>query len=604
MKNAEYSHRRKWQIMIFLAAFLPRAICTSFMVPVKVLMDEVCTLNGAAHFAGLDWSHVVEKGAYYGFGFYGLLSFIFRLTDNPFIICHFILLVLVILQSVTALICFHLLTEKFGIQDYLWGAITAVTCSYMVVSRAIAFVNEHPLILITWIAVWLILLLCESHDNKGKAIYTFLIVLLFSYSLLLHTRALTYWIAFAILVVTYGLAYRKCLVSIPVFAAAAVVAIPAGKWLIKNYQNDIWKTAKTVANTAINASTPAFSLDSIKGLTAIVLGEINTIGAYTGGISYIAIITCIYILFKCLNRREKTEAGDDKLFAIIIFCGACVAITIVGMFPTWGPGIIIGINKGITKNYYSYKGLTYLRYFGPYLGPLLMVMLLFAGKCKSEMHKIIFAAIVVIIPVQIYWMENIIPLIAKNSNTNPAFMLFALWHENKGFGSYIYYIGIMYMVFMPFAYQRLLYYKEELASLLLVLAILFAQYIYSVYAMDVPWAEKNIVQADSGYKWIKELENKIELPDEVYVKDNISTTWHKSYYIYQFMLNRYVIMPQEPDETIDEAILFENTEDNIESLQQRGFEYMQLDDNEYVFVKGAELKKQLQEIGINMEGVR
>lgn len=306
MRNDDCSHKkRKYQIMVFLIAFVPRAICTYFMVPLTVLMDEMCTLNGAARFAGLNWSNVVEAGSYYGFGFYALLSFIFKLTDNPFLIYHFILLVLVTIQSVIALICFHLLTEKFGIQDYLWGSIAAITCSYMVVSRAVSFSNEHPLILITWIAVWLIILLCEGQNNKRKAVYTFFLLLLFSYSLLLHTRAVTYWIAFMILVVLYGLVYRKCLISMPVFVTVTAVTVPIGKYLIKNYQSSIWKMPNEVTNTTINVSMPAFSLDSIKGFVAIVLGEINTIGAYTGGISYIAIITCVYILFVCIKRRKK-----------------------------------------------------------------------------------------------------------------------------------------------------------------------------------------------------------------------------------------------------------------------------------------------------------
>lgn len=603
MGNVEHKYQKnKYCALVFLLAFIPRAICTFFMVPVTVLMDELCTLNGAACFAGLNWDHVVGAGSYYGIGFYALLFFIFKLTDNPFIIYHFILLVLALLQSVTALICFHLLTEKFDIQDYLWGAIAAVTCSYMVVSRVVFITNEHPLILITWIAVWLILLLCECRDNKRKVTYTFFLLLLLSYSLLIHTRAITYWIAFVILVVVYGLVYRKCLISIPVSVVVTAVAVPIGKSLIKNYQSDIWNSSTTVTNTTIDVSVPAFNLDSIRGMTAIVLGEINTIGVYTGGISYIAIITCTYFLFQCLKQREKVETDNHKIFAIIVFCGVCVAVTIAGMFSSsWRSGIILGIQNGITSDFYPYKGLTYIRYFAPYLGPLLLITLLFARKYRKEICKIAFVAIIIMLPVQLYWLGNIIPLIARNSTTNSAFMLFALWNENKELGSYIYYLGIKYMLFISFLYERLVYHKRELASVILVCVILLAQHSYTVFAKDLPWAEKNLVQADAGYEWVKELENKIKLPNKIYVQDNKSTSHHKSYYMYQFMLNRYVIMPGEPDESIDEAILFENTAENVELLRTRGFEYKQLDENEYVFVKGESLKMQLKNVGIVFE---
>ena len=61
--------KAKYEIIIFLCAFIPKCICTFFMNPLRVLMDEICTLNGTALAAGLDWSNVVEKGSYYGFGF-------------------------------------------------------------------------------------------------------------------------------------------------------------------------------------------------------------------------------------------------------------------------------------------------------------------------------------------------------------------------------------------------------------------------------------------------------------------------------------------------------------------------------------------------------
>ncbi len=150
MRNAKSSHNViKCQIVVFLCAFIPRMICAFFMEPVKVLMDEICTLNGAAYCAGLDWSKVVGEGRYYGFGFYALLFFIFKVSDNPNFIYHFIITVLALIQSSTALVCFHIFESIFKIKERKWSVIASITCSYMVVSRAIAIVNEHPMILIS-----------------------------------------------------------------------------------------------------------------------------------------------------------------------------------------------------------------------------------------------------------------------------------------------------------------------------------------------------------------------------------------------------------------------------------------------------------------------
>lgn len=590
--------KRQNEIIVFLAAFIPRMICSFFMEPVKVLMDEICTLNGAASFAGLDWSNVVEKGSYYGFGFYSLLAFIFKVTDNPYVIYHFILMVLVLIQSLTAPICYHILAKKFEIRDYRWCIVAAITCSYMVVSRAVAFVNEHPLILITWVAIWLLLLLCENQDNKRrKAIYTLLLLLLFSYAQLIHTRSITYWIAFLVLIVLYGAIYRRCLVSVSVFVGAVAVLVPVAQYLIIRYQNNIWDTTTEIANTTINVTVTnqIFKEDGIRAIIDIVLGEINTIGVYTAGIAYVAIVACIYILFQCVKERKKILVENNYFFVIIIFCCTCVGISIAGMAFSWGTAVTLGLSKDITYDYYSYKAFTYLRYFGPYLGPLLMVLFLFAKKNNYKICKMVFVAVLIMLPVQFYWMENIIPFISRNTTTNSAFILFAFWNESKELGSYIYYVGIKVMIIVPFIYERFKYYRKEIASLALVCIILFAQYLYGVYAQDRVWAEKNIVQADAGYKWVKEIEKEVVLPNEIYVQDNISTSHHKSYYIYQFMLNRYVILPGEPNEEIEEAILFENTEDNIGLLKEMGFQCVQLDENEYVFIKGNQLIKALQD---------
>lgn len=604
-KNKNILQKRKYEMIVFAMAFIPRMICSFFMIPVKVLMDEMCTLNGAASFAGLDWSNVVDKGSYYGFGFYSLLAFIFKITDNPYVIYHFILIILCLLQSLTGVICYHILTKHFKVKDCKWSAVAAVTCSYMVVSRAVAFVNEHPLILLTWTAVWLLLLLCEYQDNKKKkAFYTFLLLLLFSYAQLLHTRSITFLISFLLLVVLYWVVYGRVLVSVPMFLGTGVFFIPVVQWLVKKYQNNIWNIGSSINNSTINivVSDKTFTKNGIKAIIDIVLGEINTIGVYTGGIAYVVIIVCVCIVSKCVKEKKKEKLENNFLFIITVFCCSCIAITIGGMAFSWGAGVAQGLSKEITWDFYSYKAFTYLRYFGPYLGPLLMGMLFYFSRNGKQAAQIVSVAIVVMIPVQFYWIKNIIPFIAKNTNTNSAFMLFAGWNESKELGSYLYFAGIKAMIIILFVYRCLKYYQKELASILMVCTVLVAQYLYGVYAQDVAWAEKNIVQADAGYEWVKEIEGVVVLPNEIYVKDNLSKSHHKSYYIYQFMLNRYVILPEEPEETVDEAILFENTAENIKRLQNMGFQYFQLDENEYVFIKGNRLIEELKNKGIEFEG--
>ena len=61
-----------------------------------------------------------------------------------------------------------------------------------------------------------------------------------------------------------------------------------------------------------------------------------------------------------------------------------------------------------------------------------------------------------------------------------------------------------------------------------------------------------------AYSVIKQLQNKIELPEEIYVADKDGKTDHQNYYYYQFLLNRYTIKAGMPDTDVENAIVIRN----------------------------------------------
>ena len=276
---------------------------------------------------------------------------------------------------------------------------------------------------------------------------------------------------------------------------------------------------------------------------------------------------------------------------IVVFCGCGVGATIMGMiFSGWHSGVVEGIINDITKDYYSYKAITYLRYFGPYISPLLMVFFLYMYKYKESIRKIIYVTLFfIIIPIQLYWIDNIIGLIGKNSTTHGAFILFSMWNESKELGEYIYYYGIQGMIFFLFLFLGVYRWKKQKGAILLLTFLLVAQYFYGTYVWDVPWANESNEKVNDTYGWVKELEAKTVLPTTIYVQDNLETSHHKTALLYQFLLSRYEIRMGEPDTHDEEAILFINSGDKLATYGEQGYKILQLDEEEYVCIKGERL---------------
>ncbi|MBQ7943068.1 MAG: hypothetical protein IJ326_03285 [Lachnospiraceae bacterium] len=584
--------RNKYLLIAFIASLLPRLVCLLLVSPTRVIMDEVCGINAAAYFAGLDWSNVVVKGSYYGIGFFGLFSFMFKLTDNPFIIYYFILSVLALIQASTSIICFNILEKFYKEKNHKWTCIVSITCSYMVVTRANSFENETILIFLTWVIIYTLLCLTLDLGKMKKAKYTFLLFVLLSYALLCHTRAVTYWISIGVVIVAFYLIFRKHLISYKVAVFVSGILIPLGKFLIKNYQNSIW-VSENIANASISIDIKVFSVENIKTWTNIILGEINTIGVYTGGISYVVIVISIFILIKTM--RERKEENKENAI-IVLFCIVCVAVSIGGMVASWGTAVAKGINNEIVEDYYYYKAFTYIRYFGPYLGPLMLVGIQFVKKNVKLISSFSYIAMGITGLIQLYWIKNIIPYIAKNSTTVPVFMIFTNWREGDEYSQDIYLAGILVTILCLFIFIIFNKLKNRYLYVIGILFVLMSQYIYQFYGMDNVWSNNNYIQVDAGYKIINELEDKINLPTEIYVRDYKAKSHHKTYILYQFMLNQYTIQPIIPKE-VDEAILFVNSASNPEFADDTRFKQMKLDDNEYMLVIGEQLIGEIEELG-------
>ena len=332
----------RYQFITFLVAFVPRVVCTFYSDLIRTISDEVATISAGAYFAGLDWSAVISKAGYYGGGFSALYSIFFRVIDNPYIIYHCILITCCLVQAITSLISYSIIDSFFDIRNKKVISLISIASSYMVVTRANVAYNEHILILISWLAAWILLKLHKFSDNKRvRAKYTMCLMICFSYALTVHTRAITYWLALLIIVLIYFAFYRKWIVSIPTCVWVGGIGYGLSKLFTSYLKNQIWLagSAGELRNSSISTSGIQNLLDPQywQGWASIILGQLNTISLITGGMIIVAFCLWIQMLWHRIKNLKSISYRTDlneQVFLIMSFFFLCCGITIGGQSIT------------------------------------------------------------------------------------------------------------------------------------------------------------------------------------------------------------------------------------------------------------------------------
>ena len=289
-------------IWAFLIAFLPRLFWSLQAIPLRTVSDELSTMNGAVFFSSQNWNAVVSKAGYYGFGMSILATPLMQWIKDPVILYRTLLVCTGVLESVAAVICFYLIKRVFGITDEKKALLMTVTISYITVVRTTVFYNEHMLMLISWCICLVLAKLVLTEEPKKRAVWTGFFVLLMLYALTVHARTTTYIIAAVLVVLLYGVLYRKKLISLPVFAIFTAGGYILMKKGIKMYQSVVWSAAEGVRNTRVNIGEEKLSLlktaEGIKSCLFTIFGQINIASMISGGLLITALVMVILLIVR------------------------------------------------------------------------------------------------------------------------------------------------------------------------------------------------------------------------------------------------------------------------------------------------------------------
>ena len=575
-------------LLIFTVCFIPRVILAWMAVTVRTPGDEFATIFFSGFLAGKNWQGLMAHARYYGFGMNLFTWWIFKLPVTPIIQYRMLLSFCGVLQSLTGVVCFHILKECNLNLSMKFKMAISVLCSFMVVTRNTVYYNENALILITWLCVWMIfkLLMYENYPAQKKK-YTLGISMLLSFSLVFHERSLTYILAFFVLLILYFIFYKKILVNIKIFLPVCFIGVAIARVCVSVYQSTFWSGAESIKNASIpSVSSYQFTLQQITTSIGIFFGQLGTASIISGGIFFFGSGIIFIIAIKHLSKSFRLQDEQKALFMMGFFALTCTIATVFYQSLSWGRGA----NNAIyyDGNVYSLKAFTYVRYFGPYIGVVFLIGLLFFLKYFNATMTKVFLAIYIV--ALLLWVEYLIPIIARSHACSEAFICF-IQAQAKATGTAQYYAGVIFAVNVLLLITILIRYVKNRASILIILGIfLVYQYVYNAYFYDITQEKNNIASVDASYQLIKELEaSGIDLGPKLYVEDERETN-HPIYFIFQLYLPDYVICPDYP-EVSDENIFMitNNLTKTTSNMDIEGLAEFYLDNKEILLTNNAEV---------------
>ena len=598
---------RKLYIISFLVALLPRLIFLKWTYPVNIPVDEFSMFLPIAKFLGWDWSGMILRPLYYGYGFISFLIPLFALVDDGILLYRIIVVFMILAQALIAPCACYIVSRFFKIKDSRITFLISVSCSYMVTQRAVYVYNEFIYVLGIWIiAIILLLIQQNQQDIKKKRILSVILALAMTYELTLHTRALTLFIALGILCVLYYWLYRRHFLSYVSFGCIGVIGY-FGDYYIKNWITGaiFTESAENVANTTVNVSVTSL-LSSAKALTGwldITLGQINSMLIVTAGIAiFFVVIGCVFIWKTIFRDSELLKEEENANYIIVfVFFMAAMAMTIVALSFSWLGSVTAVIEEGGYTD--GLRSITYLRYYGAYFGPVVLAGMVYAYSHKKQMYKLLMPCIIIVGILQIMWVGYIVPYLVGFSETSFDSSMYSLiksWSADITFYSYLPAVAVVLLgtIFFAWLYRKQ---KYEVAFGLFALVLIYG-YSYQAINYEGYRGVENFKSVDSSYEVLQKIKNAGLLPETICVQDSGSKTLgYSTGSILQFLFKEDKITTQVPDVTEEEGIFLTGDIYNYPELLNNGYKCAQLDDEEFIYVKGEKLQKFLEKEGIELD---
>ena len=400
----------KIQFLLFLGVFGFKILLNLFLKSSTLTAgnDDIGTMAGAAYFAGLDWSDVISKALYYGWGYSMFMAPAFLLTDNVRILFQAMLAYNALLLGLSVVICYNIVNRMFKIGNQIFCVLVTLAANFYFIALMntnIVF-NETAIIFLTWLVFYLLLKMQENSDIGCTNIKnTIALVLIMGYGLTVHTRFVLVWGAVMVMLISYGFVKKRILVNLWIFLFGAGGIYTLVHLLNGRVQDKLWLAAqndKPLVNSMDSLGSQFTNLKELfnsKGLTGflhMLLGQSAVMFFLSGGLLlFFFILTVIMIKrmfcksFKDKKRYFVTEHEatiDIQIGTGIIFIASLMIATL--LFSNIGAA---GVAKEAIIKGWNCKWFVYSRYWGACCPMAIMLTFVYFYLNKEKkINKIIY----------------------------------------------------------------------------------------------------------------------------------------------------------------------------------------------------------------------
>ena len=375
--------------VLFVIALTVHLTVSLRMKMLHMSQDEMGVLATAAYAVGEDWSAVVSKFGYYGYGSSVLYIPIFALTKGPVLRYRLIATLNSLLMSLIPVIAYRIASKycKAGRKNSFIAALMAgLYPGYLLFSKWVW--NETMMCLLPWVTALLLFRLYNIQDKKKRIVFSVLLSFTLVYSYAVHGRALGL-IAAAILIIALIAVFQKRLIAEPVsFCSSFAVFFIIDHFVKKSVQSHVWLAGSggELGNT-LGGNTGKIhdymSFEGFRGLLRIAAGQLSAASASTYGLLIIACVPAAAVITGGLNRKSRLRRDrlpDDKhniwllMTVTAAFFAAAFAISILFLGNE-------GSNTDTRGDYYIYT-----RYYSNMLGFPIFAAFIYFGR--TEMSRV------------------------------------------------------------------------------------------------------------------------------------------------------------------------------------------------------------------------
>ena len=588
----------KIAIIIWLICFIPRLLVNVQVPFISMISDEISSMSAATIGSGLEWKNVVGNAGYYGGGFTILFTPLFSVIDNPIVLYHVMINICAALQAFIGVLAYIIIIRHTEVKSQINTILFSVVASFIVTRRATNVTNETPLVVMYWLIVLIILELYKA-EKKRKDYLSIALALMLGYVLTLHTRAITLSMAFLLVYFLVLIFYKKSIVNIGAFITTWIVVYAISKCFIGYIQNYFFsfETTALLRNAEVSVQGIDVILDINNWIPWISMwiGQIGTITILTGGGFVIGIVIWGILVNQCLAGKKNII--EEKKLVVMTFSLACICATVLAFsVSSWHGNLATVMTTGVGKEDYALKALTYIRYFGPYVGPFTLMGLIYFAENHIRAKIWYMCAILSVISLFTFY---IIPYIHMCNASKEVFIPFARM-SNVAESGWFYIYGVMATLLMSGTLLILSHYKKFTWVLILLCLYLGYQYVYNGIYIDANTSETYTTKRLNTYTQLEEILEKS--PEKIYIQDGErgENVDHQIYYTYQLLFKNKNVIPGLPSEE-NEAIFISNTVDTYKNIYDKGYLRVLLDDGcDYVYIKGDNIKQTFIEGGFEL----